>query len=138
MGGGKHGGFNIHPRTIDFYVGENKQVLPGKYKKWIGVSRREHLLNGVSNYKLKNAIDKLYRPGSFIGDGGTASVLKFEKRTGEHVSRSPQGHYIKAVETVRYIKNRILTENLSNKDRKTANKVLRNLQKAILEWEGKI
>ena len=49
------------------------------------------------------AIDALYRPGSFIGDGGTASVLKFEKKTGEHVSRNPEGHYIKAQEMTRFI-----------------------------------
>ena len=134
MGGGLHGGI----RNIDFYVGENGQVLPGKYRKWIGVTRREHILKNVKNSKLKNAVDLLYRPGSFIGDGGTASVLKFEKRTGMRVSRNPDGHYIKAQETARYIRNRVLRENLSMKDRKIANNVLKQLNRAILEWEDKI
>lgn len=137
MGGGLHGGMG-RTRKTDFYVGENGQVLPGKYRKWIGVSRREHLLRGVSNNKLKNAINQLYRPGSFIGDGGTASVLKFEKRTGEHVSRNPEGHYIKAIETGKFLKNKVLSENLSKKDRKIATKILRQLTRAILEWEDKV
>lgn len=135
MGGGFHGGLG---RKTDFFVGENGQTLKGKYKKWIGTSKREHLLKNVSNSKLRNVINQLYRPGSFIGDGGTASVLKFEKRTGEHVSRNPQGHYIKAVETCKYLNNKVLAENLSKKDRKTAKRISRQLSRAILEWEGKI
>ena len=134
MGGGLHGGF--HGRSIDFYVGTNGQVLPGKYRKWIGVSRRERLLQKVKNRKLKNAIEQLYRPGSFIGDGGTASVLKFEKRTGVHVSRNPQGHYIKALEHEKYLNNRVMKENLSKTERKIANNMLKQLRRAILEWEG--
>lgn len=136
MGGGFHGG--LGGRKTDFYVGENGTVLHAKYKKWIGVSKRDHLLKSVSNSKLKNAINQLYRPGSFIGDGGTASVLKFEKRTGEHVSQNPKGHYIKAVETGKYIRNKVLSENLSKKDRKTATKIAKQLQRAVLEWENRI
>lgn len=79
MGGGVYG------RGVDFYVGPNFMALPGKYKNWIGVSKRDKLLKRAKNEKLKNAIKQLYRPCSFIGDGGTASVLKFEKRTGECV-----------------------------------------------------
>lgn len=130
MGGGRYG------FAIDFYVGVNGQVLPGRYRKWIGVSRREYLLKSIKNQNLRKAVDALYRPGSFIGDGGTASVLKFEKRTGLHVSRNIQGHYIKAQETTRFLKNKVLKENLSNSDRKVANKVISKLQRAILEWEG--
>ena len=130
MGGGRYG------FDIDFYVGVNGQVLPGRYRKWIGVSRREYLLKSIKNQNLRKAVDALYRPGSFIGDGGTASVLKFEKRTGLHVSRNIQGHYIKAQETTRFLKNKVLKENLSNSDRKVANKVISKLQRAILEWEG--
>ena len=52
-------------------------ALPGKYKNWIGLSKRDKLLKRAKSEKLKNAIKQLYRPGSFIGDGGTASVLKF-------------------------------------------------------------
>lgn len=85
----------VYGRGVDFYVGPNSMVLPGKYKNWIGVSKRDKLLKREKNEKLKNAIKQLYRPGSFVVDDGTASVLKFEKRTGEHVSTSRLGHYNK-------------------------------------------
>lgn len=137
MGGGYHGGFGVSiPKESDYYVGLNGQALPEKFKHWIGVSRREQLLKRTKNDKLKKAISEMYRKGSFIGDGGTASVLKFEKRTGTLVS--PKGHYQKAIEMKRRLERIISKESLNKKDRKTAKKLLKQLRRAILEWEGKI
>ena len=135
MGGGFHGGFKTKPQT-NFYVGNNKQVLPGKHKKWIGVSRRESLLRKAKNNKLRNAIDQMYRKGSFIGDGGTASILKFEKRTGLRVGRNGNSHMQKAVEMESYLKKRVLREELSQSDRKLTNKLLKKLRLAIFEAKG--
>lgn len=136
MGGGMHGGFgNSKPKT-DFYVGENGQILPGKHKKWIGVSKREKLLKKAKNSKLKNAINQMYRPGSFIGDGGTASILKFEKRTGINVGRNGNSHMQKAMDMEKYLKNKVLSQKLSKSDRKLANKILRKLRLAIIETKG--
>lgn len=132
MGGGVYG------RGVDFYVGPNSMALPGKYKNWIGVSRRDKLLKKAKNRKLRNAINQLYRPGSFIGDGGTASVLKFEKRTGEHVSKSPLGHYNKAKDTVVYLKRIISNEQLTKSERKQANKLVKKLNRSIWEWEDRV
>ena len=132
MGGGVYG------RGVDFYVGPNSMALPGKYKNWIGVSRRDKLLKKAKNEKLRNAINQLYRPGSFIGDGGTASVLKFEKRTGEHVSRSQLGHYNKARETVTYLKRIIFNEQLTKSERKLANNLVKKLNRSIWEWEDRV
>jgi len=127
MGGGRHGGF------VDFYVGSNGQALPGRYRNWIGVNRREKLLKYARNPKLVNAIKQLYRPGSFIGDGGTASVLKFEKRTGIKVGHMGNSHLQKSQEMARYISNKVLKENLSKSDKKRANGLLNSLRKAIAE-----
>ena len=135
MGGGKYGAIPVK-NTIDFYVGPNKSVLPGKYKHWIGVSRREKLLKKAKNKRLYNAINQLYKQGSFIGDGGTASVLIFEKATGEKVSKN--GHAQKAYEMRRNIVDKVLKEKLSKSERKVANKLLKKLNKAIWTWEGKI
>ncbi len=137
MGGGYHGGFGVgKPNEPDYYVGPNGQALPAKYKHWIGVSRRKALLNKTRNVKLKNAINEMYRRGSFIGDGGTATVLKFEKRTG--ILLSPKGHYQKAVEMKRRLEKIVSKELPKAKDRKIAIKLCRQLQRAILEWEGLI
>ncbi len=137
MGGGYHGGFGASRlKETAYYVGLNGQALPAKFKHWIGVSRREPLLKRTENDRLKNAISEMYRKGSFIGDGGTASVLKLEKRTG--VLLSPKGHYQKATEMKCRLVKIISKESLSNKDRKTAKILHRQLKRAILEWEGKI
>ena len=128
----------VYGRGVDFYVDPNSMVLPGKYKNWIGVSKRDKLLKRAKNEKLKNAIKQLYRPGSFIGDGGTASVLKFEKRTGERVSASRLGHYNKAIETVTYLKRIISNEHLSKSERKLATNMVKKLNRSIWEWEDRV
>ena len=134
MGGGIHGGFG--KRKTDFYVGENGQALPGKHKQWIGVSRRDKLLAKAKNKELRNAIDQMYRPGSFIGDGGTSSILKFEKRTGINVGRNGNSHVQKGSDMEKYIKNKVLTQKLTSGERKIATKLLKKLRLALVEAKG--
>ena len=55
--------------------------------------------------ELKNAVNQLYRPGAMIGDGGTASVLKFEKATGLGMAKHGKPHTIKAENTIKYLKH---------------------------------
>lgn len=81
----------------------------------------------VKDSELKNAVNQLYRPGAMIGDGGTASVLKFEKATGLCIARHDKQDTIKAENAIKYLK-RIL----SKSDRKLANKLLKSLIKALL------
>ena len=136
MSKGSSGLFRIRttPPTPDFYVGPNGKALPAKYKKWIGVSKREKLLRKVRDNRLKNAIDQMFRPGSFIGDGGTASVIKFEKRTGLNLGKNGNTHMQKGREMVSYLKKKILTQpSLSKSDRKIATKLVKSLLKAIGE-----
>jgi hypothetical protein len=130
----KNYNFRRDTSESDFYSGPNGQVLPAKYKQWIGVNRRNHFIKNARNNKLKNAINQLYRPGSFIGDGGTASVLKFEKRTGLNVGHNGNSHYQKATEMKRYIENKVMKEQLTNKERKLANRLVKKLRSAIVEW----
>ena len=40
------------------------------------------MLEQADNPQLRNSIEQLYRGNSFIGDGGTADVIRFEKETG--------------------------------------------------------
>lgn len=116
----------------DFYGNEkDKMLLPSKYKKWIGVNQRHNLLKKAKHPKLRNAVDQLYRPGASIGDGGTASVIKFEKRTGLGLGKNGGTHEKKGREMVKYIENKILTQNLSKSDRKLANRLLKKLKQAL-------
>lgn len=115
----------------DFYVGAKGGILLAKYKKWIGVSRRDRLLKKAKNSMLKNAVDQLYRPGAVIGDGGTASVLKFEKATGLGMGKGGKPHIKKAEYTIKYLKRIMSTQNLSDTDRKLATKLRNDLIKAL-------
>lgn len=116
----------------DFYVGLNGKVLKAEHKKWIGVNRRERLLQKAKNEKLINVINELYRKSSFIGDGGTASVLKFERATGLGLGREGNSHIEKAHNIIKNINKNILTiENLPPSDRKLAIKLRNKLIKAL-------
>lgn len=116
----------------DFFVGPNGKVLPKELKKWIGTNRRNSLLKRTRDPKLKNAINQLYRPGSFIGDGGTASVIKFEKATGLGLASKGNTHMQKGREMLKYIEVKILKQTtLSESDRKLARQLAKSLKKAI-------
>ena len=59
MSKGNSGLFKPIPRTARststpvFYVGTNGKALPAKYKKWIGVNKREKLLGKVKDRRLR-------------------------------------------------------------------------------------
>ena len=124
---------NLMPEVMIFYGAAPKNINKIK-KKGIGVSRRERLLEKAQNEKLRNALKELYHKGSFIGDGGTASALKFEKRTGISMGRKGNSHYQKAVDMTKYISNKVLKESLKPSERKMAEKILKQLKKAMAEW----
>ena len=115
----------------DFYVSESGKVLPAEYKRWLGVSKRPKLMKKAKNTMLRNAISQLYRPGAIIGDGGTASVIKFEKRTGLGLGKNGGTHEKKGREMISYIEKKILIQNLSNSDRKLANALVKKLRQAL-------
>lgn len=116
----------------DFFVGPNGKVLPKAFKNWIGSNRRESLLKKAKNPMLRNTINQLYRRTSFIGDGGTASVIKFEKATGLGLGRNGNTHMQKGKEMLKYIDHKVLTQkNLSASDRKLAVNLAKALRKAI-------
>jgi len=112
-------------------LNELGMVLPGEFKGWIGVSRRPELLGRVENPLLRNAINQLYRPGSFIGDGGTAAVIRFEKATGIGLGRNGGTHIQKGRDMVRYLENKVSKQNLSPSDRRLLDELLRDLNDAL-------
>ncbi|BCN29083.1 hypothetical protein [Anaeromicropila herbilytica] len=115
----------------DYYVGPNGKALPSQYKDWIGTNIQEELLNQAENPQLKNAIKQLYRGKSFIGDGGTADVIKFEQETGIMLGKNGGSHVQKGIDLASYIENKILTQNLSETDKALATKLLNDLKNAL-------
>ena len=90
---------------------------------------RETLLDSVSNQKLKNAINEIYRPGAKIGDGGLADAIRHELKTGELVGG--KSHIIKGNERVKNLENIIKTQNLNQSDLNIAQKLLNDLKNAL-------
>ncbi len=115
----------------DFYVGPNGKVLPSQYKDWIGTNIQKELLDQAENPQLQNAIKQLYRGNSFIGDGGTADVIRFEQQTGLMLGKNGGSHVQKGIDMVKYIENKILTQNLSPSDRALATQLLEDLYSAL-------
>lgn len=116
----------------DFFVGPNGKALPKELKNWIGTSRRVELLEKAKDPKVRNAVNQLYRPGSFIGDGGTASVIEFEKATGLGLGSKGNTHMQKGREMLKYLETKVLTQtNLSASDRKLAEDLAESLRNAM-------
>lgn len=95
-----------NPKEPDFYVGQNSKVMLAEHKKWLGVSRRDSMLKKAKSKELKNAVDKLYRANSIVGDGSTATALIFEKSTGLNLAKHGS-HLEKAEGMLRYL-NKII------------------------------
>ena len=59
------------------------------------LNNRDSLLNSVSNGKLKNFVNMLYRPGAQIGSGSTADAIRYELQTGKKLldGIGLQSHY---------------------------------------------
>ncbi len=119
------------PREPDFYTGANGKTMLAKCKKWIGVSRRDRLLAKAKNADVKEVVGYLYRQGSYIGDGGTASALKFEKTTGLGLGRRGNTHEIKARNEIVHIGRMLKRNDLSQGDRKLLRQMRNGLIKAL-------
>jgi len=97
----------------------------------IGTNKQEELLSQAENPQLQNAIKQLYRGKLFIGDGGTADVIRFEKETGIMLGKNGGSHVQKEIDMASYIENKIMTQNLSDADRTLATNLLEDLNSAL-------
>ena len=114
-----------------FFAGEDGKVLPAELSGWIGDNQRDHYLSLVSNSRLKNAVNQLYRKSSIIGDGGTAAVIRFEKATGRNLGRNGKNHIQKGRDMLSYLNRIASSEKLSQSDRIIANKLISDLKTAL-------
>lgn len=97
-------------------------------------NNRESLLKSVKTQKAKNIISELYRPGAFVGNGGTADKLIDEAING--IQPGEKSHYQKAKDRVREI-SKTLSKKLAPGDEAILAKEKEKLEKAILIWEEK-
>ena len=74
------------------YIAPNGKILAREYKNWIGTNMRDEIIKKIEDKDLYNIFNPIYiAPGSIIGDGGTADVIRFEKETGLLLSKSAIG-----------------------------------------------
>lgn len=88
-------------------------------------------MSQANNPQLQNAIKQLYRGKSFIGDGGTSNVIRFERETGIMLGKNGGSHIQKGVDMKSYLENKILTQNLSDSDRVLAERLLKDLNESL-------
>lgn len=117
-------GDNWHKMSMSEKTGSTTQ--PSNH---VNANNREALLESVSNQKLKNAVNQIYRPGATVGDGGLADAIKHELKTGELVGG--KSHITKGKERIRNLENIINKQNLNTKDLEIAKQLLHDLKNAL-------
>ena len=111
----------------DFYVGENGKVLMSKYSDWIGKNRMREYLAEAKEETTRIYIKSDYRKSSFIGDGGTADIRRFEIETGINCGRNGGNHAQKVDDLIKQI-NKILLKNPNSNDKIFLERQLKKLE----------
>ena len=92
-------------------------------------SRGANFLQGVSNTKLQNIINNLYKPGAQIGDGSTMDALRYEIQTGLKVGG--RQHAIKSFESRNGLLRLWRSGKLNPTERSVVKQLLIDLQDAL-------
>ena len=118
-----------HAAQPDYYASTNGKVLLAEYKDWLGENQRDKYMASVDDNYLKTIIGEIYRPGSIIGDGGTADSIRFERETGILLCRT--GHIQKGRDMIRCLERFLKTDGLSLSDQLRVNQLLSDLREAV-------
>lgn len=110
------------------------QIKSKELETTLSKSTRDRMLASVKTEKGKQIISELYRPGAYIGDGGTADKLLDEAING--IQPGEKAHYQKACDRVREI-TKTLIKNLAPGDEEVLIREKEKLENAIKLWEGK-
>lgn len=92
-------------------------------------SKKDNLLKGVTNLKVVNAINQLYRKTAVIGDGGSADALRFEVDTGHKLSGN--GHLQKVKEMIIHLEKIMESEELTENEKQKVEALKEDLENAI-------
>lgn len=103
-------------RKPDFYTGANGKTIQERYSGWIGENKMQQYLGQTGSEEVKGYIRADFRPNSFIGDGSTADIRRFEIETGLKCGRNGNDHAQKAADLLMFIK-RLLLKELPENDR---------------------
>ena len=101
----------------------------GAYGGTQGSSQRERLLASATNPRVRDAINQMYRPGATVGDGGLADAIRRERETSVPVGG--KSHLLKGTQRLRSLRRILKEEHLNDQDRKTVERLIRNLEQAL-------
>ena len=122
-----------HRAGVDFYAGKGGKLLPGELERWIGDNRRAELISRAQSDAMRGAVNDLYRPSSFSGDGGLADCFRFELETGRNIGRSGRNHLQKVQDMIRFLEKKLESGNLNESDGQLAKELLDDLLNALGE-----
>jgi len=92
---------------------------------------REYYLSFMVNPAAWNVVNELFRPNAVIGDGGTAAMLKYERKNGIKNEKGKYPHQQKAENRKSEIINTLNKQNLTQMERDILNKILMDLREAL-------
>lgn len=116
---GTNGDLKSHQLSLNIQLFASKEIS----------KKGQKLLKKATSEKVKNVIKELYRAGATIGDGGTASAIRYEIKTGNLVGG--KSHIQKGKERLKNLENIFKRNDLTKKDKKIVEKLYRDLKKAL-------
>jgi hypothetical protein len=90
--------------------------------------------NAGGDSRLEGIIKQLFKSSDKI-PGGTAGILSKEAKTGQLLSKT--GHLQKAEERIKQLTRYLKNDDISNKSRQTASKLLKDLNDAVKKFKKK-
>ena len=99
----------------------------GDFGNTKGGSKREELLNGSTNQKLKNAINEMYRPNAKTGDGGLGDAIRYELKK----SVGGKSHIKKGIERIKNLENILKKQTLNSTDKTIIKELIKDLKNAL-------
>lgn len=101
----------------------------GNFGRTKGSSKREELLKIVTNQKLKNTINEMYRPNAKKGDGGLSDAIRYERKANELVGG--KSHIRKGIERLKNLENILKKQNLNSTDIQIIKELIKDLRDAL-------
>lgn len=117
--------YNLEVKDLHSYFVGCVPVLVHNYddNNW---NHHDKLHNQAQDSELKSVIDELYRTNAYIGDGGTADILRYEFDSGSSLK-----HLQKAQDRTKQLNKMLNNPTLSESDRKLIYGLLDDLYNAI-------
>jgi len=111
------------------WLGRALETAPTQAPRALLGTARMNLLSAVKNDRLRKFVEYLYREGATVGNGSTADAIRFERATGQLLSKI--GHSPKGREAIVGLERLIRTGKLDPNDAQIARQIVNDLKSAL-------